>query len=283
MSRHSTHTGGLSWRTALAVLTVCATGAVATLGIVDATAPARATASGTDPQDGPADDFGGYLGLAEPGAAADATTNDEAGDTKAEPLGPVGERTSVVPDVSGEPVVEGPDSAAALVPDASEAGDTAARLRAAVDADGAARVIVTMRQQVELEAELTRRQVGQQRSAIDARLKSLDRSLVGTSRVVREFTVVPAAVAMVDEAGLEALLADPRVAALTLDREAPLALDVSTGVIDSDLLNSAGVLGNNFEGSSVGAYEVAVLDSGVDNQHNAFAGRIVAQACFSAT
>ena len=32
-----------------------------------------------------------------------------------------------------------------------------------------------------------------------------------------------------------------------------------------------------------GAYEVAILDSGVDNQHNAFAGRIVAQACFSAT
>jgi len=282
VSRHSTHTGGLSWRTALAVLTVCATGAVATLGIVDATAPARATASGTDPQDGPADDFGGYLGLAEPGAAADATTNGEAGDTKAEPLGPVGERTSVVPDVPGEPVVEGPDSAAP-VRDASAAGDTAARLRAAVDADGAARVIVTMRQQVKLEAELTRRQVGQQRSAIDARLKSLDRTLVGTSRVVREFTVVPAAVAMVDEAGLEALLADPRVAALTLDREAPLALDVSTGVIDSDLLNSAGVLGNNFEGSSGGAYEVAVLDSGVDNQHNAFAGRIVAQACFSAT
>ena len=61
-----------------------------------------------------------------------------------------------------------------------------------------------------------------------------------------------------------------------------MALDVSTGVIDSDLLNTAGVLGNNFEGSTAGPYEVAILDSGVDNQHNAFTGRIVAQACFSA-
>ncbi|MDQ3351730.1 MAG: S8 family serine peptidase, partial [Actinomycetota bacterium] len=58
-------------------------------------------------------------------------------------------------------------------------------------------------------------------------------------------------------------------------------LDTSTGVIDSDLLNAAGVRGNNFEGSTGGAFEVAVLDSGVDNGHNAFIGRIVAQACFS--
>ncbi|MDQ3177873.1 MAG: S8 family serine peptidase, partial [Actinomycetota bacterium] len=86
---------------------------------------------------------------------------------------------------------------------------------------------------------------------------------------------------MVDEAGLEALLADPAVAAVTLDRELELTLDTSTGVIDSDLLNAAGVHGNNFEGSTGGAFEVAVLDSGVDNGHNAFAGRIVAQACFS--
>ncbi len=141
-----------------------------------------------------------------------------------------------------------------------------------------------MKQDVAVEADLTSRQVRQQRAAIATRLDSLDRILAGTaSRVVTEFTVVPAAVAIVDAEGLEALLADPTVAALTLDREAPMALDVSTGIIDSDLLNTAGVLGNNFEGSTGGPYEVAILDSGVDNQHNAFAGRIVAQACFSAT
>ena len=163
-------------------------------------------------------------------------------------------------------------------------GDSAARLRAAVGNHGSVRLIVTMKQDVAVEADLTRRQVRRQRAAIEARLNSLDQILAGTSsRVVTEFTVVPAAVAVVDAEGLESLLADPAVAALTLDREAPMALDVSTGVIDSDLLNTAGVLGNNFEGSTAGAYEIAILDSGVDNQHNAFTGRIVAQACFSAT
>ncbi len=163
-------------------------------------------------------------------------------------------------------------------------GDSPARLRAAVGNHGSARVIITMKQDVAVEADLTSRQVRQQRAAIATRLDSLDRILAGTaSRVVTEFTVVPAAVAIVDAEGLEALLADPTVAALTLDREAPMALDVSTGIIDSDLLNTAGDLGNNFEGSTTGPYEVAILDSGVDNQHNAFTGRIVAQACFSAT
>ena len=51
--------------------------------------------------------------------------------------------------------------------------------------------------------------------------------------------------------GLDALLADP-----TSSRWRSTArsgqLDSSTGVIDSDLLNTAGVLGNNFEGSTTG-------------------------------
>ena len=116
------------------------------------------------------------------------------------------------------------------------------------------------------------------------RLATLDQSLAGTrSRVLTRFTVVPSAVAVLDPTGLERLLRSDRVAALTIDRPAPLALDVSTSVIGSDLLNQAGVLGNDYEGSTAGApYEVAILDSGVDNQHNAFTGRIVAQACFSA-
>jgi subtilisin family serine protease len=107
--------------------------------------------------------------------------------------------------------------------------------------------------------------------------------LEGTdSRVVSELDVVPAAVAEVDEAGLAALLADPAVEAVTLDREGGIALDQSTGVIDSDLLNRAGVLGNNYDGSRGGPYEVVVIDTGVDRQHDAFRGRIVAEACFSA-
>ena len=258
--------------------------------VVSATVLLVALAGGTaygDPsstQDGPSvDDFSGYIGLAEPGMSLAAPARDRVGDRKAEGLGPVGERTSETPDVPGEPVEDEPGSSS-LEESPAPVGDSPARLRAVVQNHGSARVIVTMKQDVAVEADLTSRQVRRQRAAIAARLDSLDRILAGTtSRVVTEFTVVPAAVAVVDAEGLESLLAAPTVAALTLDREAPMALDVSTGIIDSDLLNTAGDLGNNFEGSTTGPYEVAILDSGVDNQHNAFTGRIVAQACFSAT
>ena len=204
-------------------------------------------------QDGPSgDDFSGYIGLAEPGTSTAVTAGDRVGDRKAEGLGAVGERTSDTPDVPGEPV-EDEAGSAGIEESPAPVGDSAARLRAAVGNHGSVRLIVTMKQDVAVEADLTRRQVRQQRAAIEARLNSLDQILAGTtSRVVTEFTVVPAAVAVVDAEGLESLLADPAVAALTLDREAPMALDVSTGVIDSDLLNTAGVLGNNFEGSTTG-------------------------------
>ncbi len=242
---------------------------------------AYGTADLSSPQDGPAsDDFSGYIGLAEPGASMRAPAKDG---RKAEGLGAIGERTSTTPDVPGEPV-EDESGSAGIEESPAPVGDSAARLRAAVENQGSVRLIVTMKQDVAVEAELTSQEVRQQRAAIETRLDSLGQILAGTnSEVVNEFTVVPAAVAVVDAEGLKALLADPVVAALTLDREAPMALDVSTGVIDSDLLNTAGVLGNNFEGSAGGAYEVAILDSGVDNQHNAFTGRIVDQACFSAT
>ncbi len=224
---------------------------------------------------------------AAPAAAATGThqalDGDRPGDSKG-PFGPVRERTSDTPDVPGQPVVEAPAASAGLISAGEAVGDRASTLRAAVADDGTARVIVTMAMSLEVEAELSQSEVKQQRADIRNRLATLDQTLSGTgSEVITEYTVVAGAVAEVDEKGLDALLADRRVAAVTLDREAPLALDVSTGVIDSDLLNTAGVLGNNFEGAAGGAYEVAILDSGVDNQHNAFTGRIVAQACFSAT
>lgn len=284
MSRSLTRASGLSWGAALVVLALSTTGSAQTLAMVDAATPAQAKGSSTDPQDGPADDFAGYIGLAGAGAGAAAVADDRPGDKKAEPLGRFGKYTSTRPDVPGKGVVEVPDSSASLVPSAKFSGGSAASLRAAAHKKGSVRVIVTMEQRVAIEADLTRSQVKAQRAAIADRIATIARTLAGTnSRVVREFTVVPSAVAVVDRAGLDALLADPAVAAVTLDREAPLALNVSTGVIDSDLLNSTGVLGNNYEGGPGGSYEVAILDSGVDNQHTAFSGRVVAQACFSAT
>ncbi len=273
MSQPLTRRGGLVWGAALVALILPATGS-ATLGVADAAAPTGATASDTDPQDGSADD-NRYVGRA-------GRTNDKPGDRKAGGFGPVSERTSTMPDVRGESVVADTLDPARSTATPKPTGDSAARLRAVAKRDGTVRVILMMKLRVGLEAELSRQQVRDQRAVIARRLETLDRTLAGTkSRVLSRFTVVPSAVVVADRRGLEALLADRRVAALTQDRMAPLALDVSTGVIDSDLLNTAGMLGNNFEGSTTGAYEVAILDSGVDNQHTAFTGRIVAEACFS--
>ncbi|MDP9465228.1 MAG: S8 family serine peptidase, partial [Actinomycetota bacterium] len=98
---------------------------------------------------------------------------------------------------------------------------------------------------------------------------------------ISAFEIVPSAVYDITKDGLDALLADPGVASVTLDGELHAQLDSSTGVIDSDLLNAAGVLGNNYEGNTNGgAYQVVIVDSGVDNGHSAFSGRIVSQACY---
>jgi hypothetical protein len=156
-----------------------------------------------------------------------------------------------------------------------------AAVESAVAADGAARVIVLMRAPVKLEAGLSASAVQAQRAAIATSLDGLEETLTGTgSKKLNELEVVPSAVYEVTDAGLDALLADPDVASVTLDGQVSAELATSTGVIDSDLLNTAGVLGNNFEGATTGAYQVAIIDSGVDGQHNAFTGRIVRQACF---
>ncbi len=248
------------------------------LGAPDAVPGEAAGPNG--PQDWPANGVDGDIVA----ATADLSTIPVKRDRgKQEQLGPVGRRTSTTPDVPGQPYTDPADQPGRLEP-AAGSGSSPAELRAALRADDRIRVIVSMALDIEVEADLARGEVREQRAAIADRLERLDATLAGTSsRVLTRFDVVPSAVAMVDRAGLDALLADTRVRAVTLDLEAPLALDVSTGVIDSDLLNTAGVLGNNFEGSTGGAFEVAVIDSGVDNQHSAFTGRIVDQACFSAT
>ncbi|MET0831456.1 MAG: S8 family serine peptidase [Acidimicrobiia bacterium] len=163
-------------------------------------------------------------------------------------------------------------------------GDDSATLEAAVAAadDGLIRAVVTVDLDVELEADLTTAGVAAQRDDIAEAIAGIATELAGTaSQVLTPFTVVPAAVVLLDAAGLARLEASEAVTAITLDRAFPLALDVSTGVIDSDLLNTAGVLGNNYEGATAGAFEVAIVDTGVLTTHNAFIGRIVAGACFS--
>ncbi len=239
-----------------------------------------------DPQSGvPDESFAGYVGYVGADRVGAAESFDERV-PKRERFGPIGSAERHGPDVPGSkpPNAAADDLTVTAVPIPPEPSPAElARVQRAIAANGSARVIVMMRLEVKLEATLTTAEVAAQRAAIRASLMKLRTSLAGTaSRVVTMFHVVPSAVVVVGQAGFDALRANQRVAAITLDRAFPADLDVSTGIIDSDLLNAAGVLGDNFEGSSGGPFEVAILDSGVDNQHTAFTGRIVAQACFSA-
>jgi Ca2+-binding RTX toxin-like protein len=251
-------------------------------------APSPAQDEQPDPQSGqPDESFSGYVGYAGANGAAAAAAPTDSDDPKPEPFGSVGSNSAHAEDVPGqagsaEAPAESGSTPIPLPPEPSPR-QTAA-VESAITESGSARVIVMMRTPIKVEASLTEAQVADQHADIQDSLAQLDTILAGTSsEVLTKFEVVPSAVVTVDQAGLDALTANPNVAAITLDREFPADLDVSTGIIDSDLLNAAGVHGNNFEGSTGGPFEVAILDSGVDNQHSAFTGRIVAQACFSAT
>ncbi len=203
---------------------------------------------------------------------------------KSEEFGEAGTNPAEATDVPGavEPAATVADAAMTqLAPAVSTTETDLDKIRAEIDENGVATVNVTTDVSTGLESELSADGVSAQRDTIGASLDALDASLAGTeASLVRQLEIVPMATYEVDDAALDALLADPSVVAVAPDEFVELTLDVSTGVIDSDLLNAAGVYGNNFEGSP-GPYQVAILDSGVDNQHAAFSGRIVNQACYS--
>lgn len=235
-----------------------------------------------DPQAGePSAEFDGYVGYRGPdGASGGAAVQHD----RAKPADPtLGDPSKAHgPDVAGQPT-PAPKSDLGLarlaLPTAPSKAEVA-EVTSAVSAGGTARVIVMTDAGQRLEAKLGRAGIKAQRTGIATSLDALQASLAGTgSRKLSELQSVPTAVYEVTRAGLDALLANPDVVSVSLDGNVEGDLASSTQVIQSTQLNQAGVQGNNFEGSP-GAYQVAIIDSGVDNQHNAFAGRIVAQACF---
>ena len=78
--------------------------------------------------------------------------------------------------------------------------------------------------------------------------------------------------AEVDEAELDALRADPRVRAISLDFGGGGALTDSGPLVGVNLAHAQGVDGRGVT--------IAILDTGVDRRHPDFAGRIVAEQCF---
>ena len=290
MRNRTRSTRPLLWGSVLAAALLSGTGAATVTAQpteqAPTQAPAEAPAPDDDTQSTPVDARPEFRGVVE-GTGGPATTVDEAATDKPAQQAPLPTKSGHDSDVPGESSTLPSDTSGAktqLVSPADAAGDSAASLRAEMAKSPTMRVIVTMNQRTKFETDLSKSQVSEQRSAIRSTLDQLDGLLGDTSssKVLTRFSVTPAAVVETDADGLEAMLASPSVASIVVDEEIELTLDSSTGVIDSDLLNAAGVLGNNYEGGVGGPFEVAILDTGVDNQHNAFTGRIVAQACFSA-
>ncbi|CUR56274.1 Peptidase S8 and S53 subtilisin kexin sedolisin [metagenome] len=244
------------------------------------TAAQAGSTTGFDPQGGSApQEFGGYVGyLGKDGASTGAAATHDRAKPNDPTLGDPGAAQG--PDVKGETVTSASDlGLASLALPTAPSPAKVDQVSAAIDGGGTARVIVMTDATQRLEAKLKGTALTSQRAEIAQSLDALQSSLAGTgSKKVSELTSVPSAVYEVTQTGLDALLANPDVVSVALDGQVQGQLATSTQVIQSTQLNAAGVLGNGFEGGP-GSYQVAIIDSGVDNQHNAFTGRIVSQAC----
>ena len=97
--------------------------------------------------------------------------------------------------------------------------------------------------------------------------------LGGRGRRVRRIADLPVVVVETDRRGIAALVDSPHVAGVFADEPAPPLLGVSLQALRVDALHSADVLG--------AGYSVAVLDTGVDDDHPFFGGKLRAEACFS--
>jgi subtilisin family serine protease len=104
-------------------------------------------------------------------------------------------------------------------------------------------------------------------SATAAVLESLPR---GTP--VERWGNAPVFEAEVDPGEIDRLARDPRVRAIEIDRGGQAGLFESIPLIRADVVHAAG-----WSGAGV---TVAVVDSGIDAGHPAFAGRVVGEQCF---
>src|SRR6478735_4733627 len=230
-------------------------------------------------QKGDATEFAGYSGTTTTGVGATSGPVDDHGVSKPGSWTPKGSNDADNPDVAGQQAANKvPDKIVKVTLPTKPTKASVAAVREALQNNAKAQVTVLMNG---TDLTVGASGVSAERADVQAAQADLARTLAGTgASKISTATLQPAATYRITDAGLDALLADPSVADVTLDGAASAELASSTGVIQSTQLNAAGVLGNNFDGSATGAYQVAVIDSGVDNQHNAFTGRIVSQACF---
>ena len=111
------------------------------------------------------------------------------------------------------------------------------------------------------------------RSTISAKQQNLLKRHSGLLKAVKHYREAPYVALETDQTGLAALLADADVSSIEEDIPFELSLNDTPLIINADQAWSAGYRG--------AGQAVAILDTGVDTAHAFFAGKIVAEACFS--
>jgi subtilisin family serine protease len=167
-----------------------------------------------------------------------------------------------------------------LVFPAEAQSDPEPALWTALESGGSARVIVQFEypsapgNRVTDTADLVvRRQVISELA--DEILDSLPRSDGTRATALSRFAITPAMVMEANQAQLDQLLRDPRVIHVVPDRLESASLDQS--------IRQIGALGVISSGITGAGQTIAFLDTGIDLDHPAFAGRISSAACFSST
>jgi subtilisin family serine protease len=140
--------------------------------------------------------------------------------------------------------------------------------------DGSVRVIVTLNIPFQPEGQLTALGRNVQRTAIRRVQNALSARLsASNAQVLKEFSRVPFMVVRVDASDLATLANDASVSLFQEDVAVPPVLVETIPLIGADLTWSMGYTG-------LGG-TVAVLDTGVDSDHEFLVGKVVAEACFS--
>ena len=151
-----------------------------------------------------------------------------------------------------------------------------AALRARVQAEGKARVIVGLRTDGQsVSAAVSNLNEAQARSPLISRVQQSLLVRMGSYSLssVRRFKYMPHVAMEVDGAALEALASDPEVVTLEEDVRVEPLLETSTALVGAPTAWNQGYAG--------AGQAVAILDTGVDGEHPFLKDRVVSEACFS--